>query len=108
MLSFIISRLLSAVFVIFGVSCLVFFLIHLVPGDPVEVMLGESSQPADREALRAALGLDQPILVQLVNYFMQTTLLFYQHHQKVSKTVLTNFIHTAVHGNLKYTKLNPK
>ncbi|MBL1259536.1 MAG: ABC transporter permease [Thiotrichaceae bacterium] len=69
MLSFIISRLLSAVFVIFGVSCLVFFLIHLVPGDPVEVMLGESSQPADREALRAALGLDQPILVQLVNYF---------------------------------------
>ncbi|MCF6324150.1 MAG: ABC transporter permease [Gammaproteobacteria bacterium] len=69
MLSFVISRLLSALFVIFGVSCLVFFLIHLVPGDPVEVMLGESSQPADREALRAALGLDQPILVQLMNYF---------------------------------------
>jgi len=69
MLSFLISRLLSALFVIFGVSCLVFFLIHLVPGDPVEVMLGESSQPADREALRIALGLDQPILVQLMNYF---------------------------------------
>ncbi len=69
MINFLISRLLSALFVIFGVSCLVFFLIHLVPGDPVEVMLGESSQPADREALRAALGLDQPILVQLMNYF---------------------------------------
>ena len=69
MLNFLISRLLSALFVIFGVSCLVFFLIHLVPGDPVEVMLGESSQPADREALRAALGLDQPIWVQLMNYF---------------------------------------
>ncbi len=69
MLSFLISRLLSALIVIFGVSCLVFFLIHLVPGDPVEVMLGESSQPADREALRVALGLDQPILVQLMNYF---------------------------------------
>jgi len=68
-LNFLISRLLSALFVIFGVSCLVFFLIHLVPGDPVEVMLGESSQPADREALRAALGLDQPIWVQLMNYF---------------------------------------
>ncbi len=40
-----------------------------MPGDPVEVMLGESSQPADREALRAALGLDQPIGVQLINYF---------------------------------------
>jgi len=69
MLNFLISRLLSALVVIFGVSCLVFFLIHLVPGDPVEVMLGESSQPADREALRAALGLDQPIWVQLLNYF---------------------------------------
>ncbi|HED39581.1 MAG TPA: ABC transporter permease [Chromatiales bacterium] len=69
MLNFLLSRLLSALFVIFGVSCLVFFLIHLVPGDPVEVMLGESSQPADREALRAALGLDQPIGVQLINYF---------------------------------------
>ena len=69
MINFLISRLLSALFVIFGVSCLVFFLIHLVPGDPVEVMLGESSQPADREALRVALGLDQPILVQLMNYF---------------------------------------
>lgn len=69
MLNFLISRLFSALFVIFGVSCLVFFLIHLVPGDPVEVMLGESSQPADREALRVALGLDQPIWVQLLNYF---------------------------------------
>ncbi len=69
MLNFLFSRLLSALFVIFGVSCLVFFLIHLVPGDPVEVMLGESSQPADREALRSALGLDQPVWAQLLNYF---------------------------------------
>ena len=44
-----------------GVSCLVFLLIHLIPGDPVEVMLGESARPVDREALRQALGLNQPI-----------------------------------------------
>jgi peptide/nickel transport system permease protein len=55
--------------VIIGVSVLVFMLIHIVPGDPVEVMLGESSQPADREALRHALGLDQPVLTQLGHYF---------------------------------------
>ncbi len=66
---FIISRLLSAWIVLIGVSCLVFLLIHLVPGDPVEVMLGESAQPADREALRHALGLDLPIPVQLLTYF---------------------------------------
>lgn len=64
----IISRLASAAVVIFGVLCLVFFLIHLVPGDPVEVMLGESARPADREALRASLGLDQPLLVQFGQY----------------------------------------
>jgi peptide/nickel transport system permease protein len=67
-LQLIISRLASAAVVIFGVLCLVFFLIHLVPGDPVEVMLGESARPADREALRVSLGLDQPLLTQFSQY----------------------------------------
>ncbi|KAF0192520.1 MAG: peptide/nickel transport system permease protein [Gammaproteobacteria bacterium] len=69
MLNIVISRLISALLVMLGVSCLVFFLIHLVPGDPIEVMLGESAQLADREALRHALGLDLPLLTQLVNFF---------------------------------------
>lgn len=56
--------------VIFGVLCLVFFLIHLVPGDPVEVMLGESAQLADREALRRSLGLDQPLMTQFTQYMV--------------------------------------
>jgi peptide/nickel transport system permease protein len=66
---FILSRLFSAFLVLLGVSCLVFLLIHLVPGDPVEVMLGEAAQPADREALRHALGLDQSLVTQLLHYF---------------------------------------
>nr|VFJ65436.1 MAG: peptide/nickel transport system permease protein [Candidatus Kentron sp. DK] len=68
MLGFLFSRLLSAAIVVLGVVCLVFLLIHLVPGDPVEVMLGESARPAEREALRAALGLDRPLGVQLARY----------------------------------------
>lgn len=68
MVDFLLSRLLSALLVIAGVVCLVFLLIHLIPGDPVDVMLGESAMPADREALRIALGLDQPLAAQLVNY----------------------------------------
>ncbi|MEC4675239.1 MAG: ABC transporter permease, partial [Nitrospirota bacterium] len=63
-----IPRLLVAAGVILGVMCLVFFLLHLVPGDPVDVMLGESAQPTDKEALRQAMGLHQPIHVQLVQY----------------------------------------
>ncbi|MEE8264050.1 MAG: nickel ABC transporter permease [Gammaproteobacteria bacterium] len=68
MLRFLITRLVSATVVVFGVITIVFLLIHLVPGDPVEVMLGEAAQPADRDALRQALGLDQPLWVQWGRY----------------------------------------
>jgi len=69
MINVLVLRLLSTLVVVFGVACIVFLLIHLVPGDPVEVMLGESAQQADREALRTAMGLDQPVHIQMVNYF---------------------------------------
>ncbi len=68
MLHYLLSRLFAASLVLLGVVCLVFFLIHLVPGDPVDMMLGEAARPADREALRQALGLDQPLLAQLGQY----------------------------------------
>ncbi|MDH3871881.1 MAG: ABC transporter permease, partial [Gammaproteobacteria bacterium] len=66
--AYLIQRLGGALLVMFGVVSLVFLLIHLIPGDPVEVMLGESASGADREALRAALGLDQPLPVQYLDY----------------------------------------
>ncbi len=68
MIAFTFARIASAALTGVGGIVLVFSLVDLVPGDPVEVMLGESSQPADREALRAALGLDQPLAVQFGNY----------------------------------------
>ena len=58
----------SFLIVIFGVLLLTFSLIHLVPGDPVEVMLGESVAATDRDALRADLGLNQPLPTQFSNY----------------------------------------
>jgi peptide/nickel transport system permease protein len=61
-------RLLGFFTVIFGVLVLTFLLIHLVPGDPVEVMLGESASMADREALREQLGLNQPLITQFGTY----------------------------------------
>ena len=63
-----IKRLLGVVPVVFGVAFLTFLLVHAVPGDPVEVMLGESASSADRTQLRADLGLDQPIYVQFGVY----------------------------------------
>ena len=61
-------RLLGVVPVVLGLVLLTFLLVHAVPGDPVEVMLGESASSADRMQLRADLGLDQPIYVQFGVY----------------------------------------
>ncbi len=63
-----IKRLLATIPVVFGVLLLTFFLVHLVPGDPVDVMLGESATVADRTALRDNLGLNQPLFVQFWHY----------------------------------------
>jgi peptide/nickel transport system permease protein len=61
---FLIRRLLLTLPVLLGVATLVFSLIHLVPGDPVQAMLGESASPQDIAAMRTRLGLDRPLLVQ--------------------------------------------
>jgi peptide/nickel transport system permease protein len=63
-----INKVFSFAVVIFGVLLLTFLLIHLVPGDPVEVMLGESASIADRETLRTDLGLNQPLITQFGRY----------------------------------------
>jgi len=67
-IGFVLTRLFSLAAVVLGVVSLVFLLLHLVPGDPVEVMLGESATPADRGELRRTLGLDRPIAVQWARY----------------------------------------
>ena len=61
---FLARRLVLTVPVLLGVATLVFALIHLVPGDPVQAMLGESAADEDIAALRVRLGLDRPLLEQ--------------------------------------------
>ena len=68
MVSYLFQRMTGALLVIFGVTGIVFLLVHLIPGDPVEIMLGESASVADREVLRVALGLDKPVLTQFLSY----------------------------------------
>ena len=64
MTRFLLRRLLLTIPVLLGVATLVFSLIHLVPGDPVQAMLGDSASPQDIADLRGRLGLDRPLLVQ--------------------------------------------
>lgn len=65
-----IRRITTLLPVIAGVLCLTFALLHMVPGDPVDVMLGESASAADRLVLKAQLGLDQPLHVQFGQYVL--------------------------------------
>ena len=68
MIRYLIRRLLLTIPVIFGVATLVFALIHLVPGDPAQAMLGDAAPQAEVLKLRHSLGLDQPLLTQYRTY----------------------------------------
>lgn len=68
MVKFVIKRLFSAIPVLFIVVTLVFFMMRVIPGDPAMQILGEDADPADVEALRESMGLNDPIMVQYVNY----------------------------------------
>ncbi len=71
MIGYIVNRTLAAVVVVFGVSSLVFFMLHLLPGDAVTIMLSEFGASAREEAeLREQLGLNDPILVQYSRFLV--------------------------------------
>jgi ABC-type dipeptide/oligopeptide/nickel transport system permease component len=62
---YILKRLLWMIPVVLGVTILIFTLMYFIPGDPVKMMLGQDSTPAQIEAKREALGLNDPYLVRL-------------------------------------------
>ncbi|MBV8113770.1 MAG: ABC transporter permease [Silvibacterium sp.] len=62
-------RMLYTIPVVWLVVSIVFLLIHLVPGDPIEQMLGEGARPADIAALRHTYGLDAPLGQQYIRYW---------------------------------------
>ncbi|RIK45676.1 MAG: hypothetical protein DCC58_05730 [Chloroflexi bacterium] len=69
MVRFIYTRLLLMIPVLFLVSIAVFMMIHLIPGDPVSVIMGESGASAEQqEAVREQLGLNDPLPTQYVNF----------------------------------------
>lgn len=69
MFRYLLHRLLFTLPVIWLVVSIVFLLIHFVPGDPVQQMLGEGAASADIEATRHAYGLDVPLSQQYFNYW---------------------------------------
>lgn len=66
-----IHRLLLLLPTLLGALSFVFFLIHLIPGDPVDVMLGETASSADKEELRRNLGFDRPLAAQYQTFLVR-------------------------------------
>lgn len=68
MFTFIVNRILQTITILFVVSVLVFFIMHLLPGDPVMIMLGNEASHEEAERLRAELGLNKPWPIQYVDW----------------------------------------
>lgn len=68
MATYALQRLLLVIPVLFGVSLAAFMMSHLVPGDPVRVMLGDSATAEQAALLREQLGLNDPLVVQYLRY----------------------------------------
>lgn len=68
MFKYILKRLLSLLPVLIGITLLVFTLLHLIPGDPAVVLLGERATPEQIESLREQLGLNKPLPIQYFNF----------------------------------------
>ncbi|MEM1344442.1 MAG: ABC transporter permease [Pseudomonadota bacterium] len=69
MSTYLLRRLLGSVLVMWAVATLVFFMLRLVPGDPIAAMLADAGSEEAAAALRAKLGLDQPLIVQYFYWF---------------------------------------
>jgi peptide/nickel transport system permease protein len=68
MIAYILRRLLMLVPVLFGVVLVSFSLLHLVPGDPAQIMAGEVATAQDIARIRAEYGLDKPLVVQFGHF----------------------------------------
>jgi peptide/nickel transport system permease protein len=65
---YICKRLISLIPIIFGITLLVFTILHLVPGDPASIMLGTNATPEAIQALRESMGLDKPLITQYLDW----------------------------------------
>ena len=68
MIAYIIRRIIMLIPVLFGVALVSFSLLHLVPGDPAEILAGQEASKADVDRIRAEYGLDRPLVAQFGHF----------------------------------------
>lgn len=96
MTNYILKRILALIPVMFIVGIFVFFIIHLIPGNPAAMMLGPEATPEEIDAFSRSMGLDRPIPIQFVEWISNVIKgdfgmsLFFQ-GQQVTKVVFEHF-----------------
>lgn len=101
MTKYIIKRLLMVLLVVFGVAVIIFTIMYFTPGDPVQIVLGGTYTPEQYAETKAKLGLDQPYIVQLLQFLKQIFLEFdlgtsYLDGTSVMHELLIRFPHTLI------------
>lgn len=98
MARYILKRVLISIPVLIGVVFVIFFMLNVVPGDPVTLMMGEHIKPALIEAFRERMGLDDPFIVQFFNYLKNALRgdfgMSYKLNREVSGLIFQAFPHT--------------
>jgi len=89
--SYIIKRLLWSVPTLFGVSLLVFFMVHLTPGDPAIALLGDHANKASVEKLRKEMGLNKPLYEQYIIFAKKAVVGDFGNSTKTKQPVLSEF-----------------
>lgn len=92
MSKFLITRFLALIPVLLGISIFVFMLIHMTPGDPALLMLGEQAPQEQLDNLRREMGLDQPLPIQYLNWLNRALRLDFGRSLRSNKLVVTEIV----------------
>ncbi|WP_153463122.1 MULTISPECIES: nickel ABC transporter permease [Sediminibacillus] len=98
MVSLIVRRFFQLILLLIGISFLVFMSMHIAPGDPASIIGGPTASASDLEAIRESLGLNEPVLVQYLDYLsgvLHGDLGYsFQTNQSVADAIVTRFPNT--------------
>ena len=99
MKQYLIKRVLLAAGILFAISIITFFVLNIIPGDPVALMLGDNADPQTIETVRHNLGMDKPLVLQYIDWitgFLTGNMgESYFQHKPVSDMIVTAFGYTA-------------
>ncbi len=104
--NYLVKRVLQAIGVILCISIITFFVLNIVPGNPVRIMLGEFADEATIARVTAEMGLDQPIIVQYFNWLKNMLMgdfgVSYFQNKPVLDILVTSFLITAKLAGIAY------